>query len=92
MFVLAIIDLLEFETGDNVGRDLEHGRVSNGHARRTDRGNVLVGRNSVVRRRPSAQIPDSLMVKARSLFGEIGLFWVETILFIEPIGLPCSWW
>jgi len=61
-FVLAIIDLFESETGDDVGRDLEHRGVSNGHARQTNRDNVLVGWNPVVRRRPSAQIPDSLVV------------------------------
>src|SRR2546425_1217099 len=62
-FILTVINLLKFKTGNYVGRDSIHCRVHGGHARGTERNNVLIRRNPVARRQPRAQIPDSLIVR-----------------------------
>ena len=62
-FILSVINLLKFKPGNYVGRDSIHCRVPGGHARGTNRNNVLIRRNPVARRQPRAQIPDSLIVR-----------------------------
>src|SRR5690349_13682087 len=61
--ILLVVDLLKFKTSDDICGHSPHRRCANGHACHTESNNILIGRDSVADRQPSAQIPDSLSLR-----------------------------